>query len=163
MPWRCSGDKPLFEPMMVRSLMHICVTRPQWVNGRILSTTSTNMNIRLHFTWLFPIRRFLITWADVADSRCVDTYWLCILGYHWLEFPSNLTHWGLVTTYGIGDLALVNIGSGNDLVPDGTKPLPEPMLTDHQWIQVTFIVGQQEMPLPSITKICLKITCLKFH
>ena len=26
----------------------------------------------------------------------------------------------------------VNIGSGNDLLPDGTKPLPEPMLTDDQ-------------------------------
>ena len=26
---------------------------------------------------------------------------------------------------------LVNIGSGNSLVPDGTKPLPEPMLTYH--------------------------------
>ena len=24
------------------------------------------------------------------------------------------------------------IGSGNDLLPDGTKPLPEPMLTYHQ-------------------------------
>ena len=27
----------------------------------------------------------------------------------------------------------VNIGSGNGLLPDGTKPLPEPMLTDDQW------------------------------
>ena len=26
----------------------------------------------------------------------------------------------------------VNIGSGNGLLPDGTKPLPEPMLTHHQ-------------------------------
>ena len=26
----------------------------------------------------------------------------------------------------------VNIGSGNRLLPDGTKPLPEPMLTYHQ-------------------------------
>ena len=26
----------------------------------------------------------------------------------------------------------VNIGSDNGLVPDGTKPLPEPMLTYHQ-------------------------------
>ena len=26
----------------------------------------------------------------------------------------------------------VNIGSGNGLLPDGTKPLPEPMLTYHQ-------------------------------
>ena len=24
---------------------------------------------------------------------------------------------------------LINIGSGNGLVPDGTKPLPEPVLT----------------------------------
>ena len=27
---------------------------------------------------------------------------------------------------------LVNIGSGNGLLPDGTKPLPEPVSTD-QW------------------------------
>ena len=27
---------------------------------------------------------------------------------------------------------LVNIGLGNGLLPDGTKPLPEPMLTYHQ-------------------------------
>ena len=36
----------------------------------------------------------------------------------------------------------VNIGSGNGLLPDGTKPLPDPMLTDHQWGPVTFILGQ---------------------
>ena len=28
---------------------------------------------------------------------------------------------------------LVNIGSGNDLLPDSTKPLPEPMFINHQW------------------------------
>ena len=31
MAWRRPGDKPLFEPMMVRLTTHICVTRPQWV------------------------------------------------------------------------------------------------------------------------------------
>ena len=31
MAWRCPGDKPLSEPMMVSLTMHICVTRPQWV------------------------------------------------------------------------------------------------------------------------------------
>ena len=31
MAWRRSGDKPLFEPMMVSLLTQICVTRPQWV------------------------------------------------------------------------------------------------------------------------------------
>ena len=29
MAWRRPGDKPLSEPMMVRSPTHICVTRPQ--------------------------------------------------------------------------------------------------------------------------------------
>ena len=32
MAWRRLGDKPLFEPMMVGLLTHICVTRPQCVN-----------------------------------------------------------------------------------------------------------------------------------
>ena len=31
MAWRRPGDKPLSGPMMVSLLMHICVTRPQWV------------------------------------------------------------------------------------------------------------------------------------
>ena len=35
MAWRRSGDKPLSEPMMVSLLMHICVTRPQWVKEPI--------------------------------------------------------------------------------------------------------------------------------
>ena len=40
MAWRRPGDKLLSEPMMVRPLTHICVTRPQWVNAhQLLSTT----------------------------------------------------------------------------------------------------------------------------
>ena len=31
MAWRRPGNKPLSEPMMVSSLTHICITRPQWV------------------------------------------------------------------------------------------------------------------------------------
>ena len=33
-------------------------------------------------------------------------------------------------------LIWVNIGSGNGLLPDGTKPLPEPMLTHRWWRSV---------------------------
>ena len=32
MAWCRPGNKPLYEPMMVSLLTHICVTRPQWVN-----------------------------------------------------------------------------------------------------------------------------------
>ena len=34
MAWRQPGDKPLFEPIMVSILMHICITRPQWVKSQ---------------------------------------------------------------------------------------------------------------------------------
>ena len=35
----------------------------------------------------------------------------------------------------------VNIGLGNDLLPDGIKPLPEPMLINHRWERVPFAWG----------------------
>ena len=33
--------------------------------------------------------------------------------------------------------ALTHRDLGNDLLPDGTKPLPEPMLTHHQYTPLT--------------------------
>ena len=47
-----------------------------------------------------------------------------------LRRVDELTHCGLVMPYDKG--IWVNIPSGNGLLPDGTKPLPEPMLTYHQ-------------------------------
>ena len=57
----------------------------------------------------------------------------------------------------------VNTGSGNDLLPDGTKPLPEPVLAYQQWGPVTIIRGKSSQATYhlSITKISLKITYLK--
>ena len=31
MAWRRPGDKPLYKPMMLGLLTHVCVTRPQWI------------------------------------------------------------------------------------------------------------------------------------
>ena len=44
--WRRSGDKPLSEPMIFSLLIHICVTRPQWVNKSqiLLDTQDKLMN-----------------------------------------------------------------------------------------------------------------------
>ena len=50
---------------------------------------------------------------------------------------------------------LVTIGSGYGLLSDSTKSLPEPMFTDHQWSQVTFIWVQ----IPNE----LEIIYVKFH
>ena len=45
-----------------------------------------------------------------------------------------LLHGGLVPL-----VILLNTGSGNGVLPDGTKPSPEPMLTYHQWDPLEFI------------------------
>ena len=42
MAWHRLGDKPLSEPMMVRLLTQIYVTRPQWVNGSVWISNYTN-------------------------------------------------------------------------------------------------------------------------
>ena len=48
----------------------------------------------------------------------------------------------------------INIGSGNGLVPDWSSAKSS---------DIYIKAISQEMPQPSITKICLKITYLKFH
>ena len=51
--------------------------------------------------------------------------------------PRLLTHCGLMTPY--GGRYLGQHGSGNGLLPDGTKPLPEPMSIYHQQGPLAFI------------------------
>ena len=64
MAWRRSGDKPLSEPMMVSLLTHICVTRPQWVNGYWVC---------LYFHFMFALR-VLSREADWLDLYRVCTW-----------------------------------------------------------------------------------------
>ena len=59
MAWRLPGDKPLSETMLVRSLTHICVTRPQWVNdhcGYGLSLWGTKLHRTAICHWVQPMR-----------------------------------------------------------------------------------------------------------
>ena len=44
----------------------------------------------------------------------------------------------------------INVGSGNGLLPDDTKPLPEPMLTYHQLGPIKFIWWQFYKRYPAI-------------
>ena len=57
------------------------------------------------------------------------------------------THCGLVTPYGATDLG--QRYSGNGLLSDGTKLLPEPMLTYRKYGPVTFILAQLHKRYPS--------------
>ena len=60
---------------------------------------------------------------------------------------------------------LVKTGSGNGLLPDGTKTLPEPMLTYHQLRSCDIhlkTLSWEDLKIP-ISKARLKITFLKSH
>ena len=59
----------------------------------------------------------------------------------------------------------VNIGSGNGLLPDSTKPLPEPMLTYHQWgpMKITWGKFHKRYFRHKSLKIAWKLRYLKFH
>ena len=63
MIWRLSGDKPLSEPMMVRSPTHIVVPRPQWVN-----TIKTH---RTFFLWNQAIS-FIPIYEQWSDGKCFE-------------------------------------------------------------------------------------------
>ena len=53
-----------------------------------------------------------------------------ILIAYFFTGPNKLigSHWRYKAT-----LNLVNINSGNIVLPDSTKSLPKPILADHQW------------------------------
>ena len=54
MAWRWAGDKPLFEPMMITLLTHLCVTRPQWLNANHIYFLPNKFHRR---NFLFPSTR----------------------------------------------------------------------------------------------------------
>ena len=76
-------------------------------------------------------------------SRYVNTAQCYHNIYWWINWlwPSD-TIW----------LQRVNIGSGNGLLPDGTKPLPEPKLTSHQCGSVASISQQVPKLLFCVTR-----------
>ena len=64
MAWRRPGDKPWYEPMMVRLPTHICVTRPQWVKNDLFplqccenyrGTSGGSDETQLYRVWLWPM------------------------------------------------------------------------------------------------------------
>ena len=68
MAWRQPGDKPLSEPMMVRLLTHICVSRPQWVNSSnaVESNTTTHPQPIHDVNSLRPIHAPMYQWTGPA-------------------------------------------------------------------------------------------------
>ena len=86
MAWCRPGDKPLSEPMMVSSLTHICVTRPQWVKKHasscwFLMTQLRNLrksSKQVCVTWTRHQDTILRKWCRkwvAADCGCYEAVW----------------------------------------------------------------------------------------
>ena len=74
--------------------------------------------------------RYFLTLIKMVPLRCVIDWNIPCFPTIMFDLRVRsipLTHWGLVTPYGDEDL-----GQHWFMLPDGTKPLPEPMLADYQ-------------------------------
>ena len=70
-----------------------------------------------------------------------------------------LIHCGLVMPFS----NWVNISSGNDVLPNGTKPLPRPMLTSQQWMSNDNHLRAISGGLPWLSNTKISSIYLKFH
>ena len=79
----------------------------------------------------FEIERF-VAFPVKFGKRCIWNWKICCFTND-VQQDLYISEYVLVTQYDDKDLAWVNIGSDNGLLPANTKPLPAPMLTYHQW------------------------------
>ena len=136
-----------------------------WTNAGILliGTLGTNFNEILIKIYIFSLKKMHFNLSSGNwRSFCLGLIAPIGLSF-WYPFINSL--WPSDT---IWRHIWVNIGSGNGLLPDGTKPLPEPMLTFHNLSPVTFILGQfhkrclNHQPLKSVKKNYISKILLKF-
>ena len=98
MAWRRSGDKPLSEPLMVRLLTHICVTRSQWVKDILdwASSVIKGESVSLMGTeeWLVNSRIISSIGINPAfNMQCrFNIRWLEQHGYYSADDISNAFH-----------------------------------------------------------------------
>ena len=78
MAWRWPGDKPLFEPMMVSLMTHICVTQPQWIKrhwtGLILRKVSCAS--------IWPTLKMALPRQSSLNNRKIELVTTCIAIYN---------------------------------------------------------------------------------
>ena len=121
-PLQCNGDNvPLFgrgPPLAVLS---------------ILQAISCNGSLRVAFSFV----GLHVYWIGLEMCFRPCVFW--IKSFSWIScfYVSSQFSMSQFNSLAPGDAIWwqiwVNIGSGNGLLPDGTKPLPEPVLTKVLW------------------------------
>ena len=147
----------LWNPRLSASLLFISMPQCRFLslqpssgvrwNDKTLKTLA-----HYHIFWLMKQINSLwpggiIWWHGSLPEPMLTNHQHCLVVFTWRQFHrkgekyilhifwlmKQINRWCLMVTQ-----IWVNIGSGNGLVPDGTKPLPEPMLTNHQHCLVAF-------------------------
>ena len=103
MAWHWQGNKPLPEPMMVRLLMHIFITQPQWVNR-----------------WPPAAVTFIFGWSNIvtvdalmtSSNRLLTTTMLC----HSDDINIGLLSDSLITFKQLG-ICFQNVISFSNVIP----------------------------------------------
>ena len=91
MDWRRPGDKPLSEPMMVSLLMHICVTRPQWVKCSSIIQTYSFISYYIWHCIKCCLHMFMLQNTYTIFYRyCIHIFYHCCCFYHDLYFACYL-------------------------------------------------------------------------
>ena len=76
MAWRRPRDKPLSEQMLVRSLTHICVIRPQWVKSMAWNNINTlifwGLLWKQFFIGVWCIHKHIQIW--ISKLTCIFLY-----------------------------------------------------------------------------------------
>ena len=119
MAWCHQATSHYLSQCWPRSLSTYDVTRPQWVNWPIRSKIQNKIWIKME---TFSFKK---TFENVCKMAAI------------LFKPYSLG-----SSNAIQQNNFVDRGSGDDLLPDGTKPSAETMLTYHQWSPVLFNWGQ---------------------
>ena len=122
MDWCRQAKSHYMSQSWPRSMSPNGVTRPQWVNITHWGLSQLADILQAVF------------WHAVSWQIC--WYIVFCFKFHWRLFQgtSNSPLVQVLVWCNCGVVIGVNIGSGNSLLPDGTKPLPKPMLTCHPWI-----------------------------
>ena len=127
--WCQTGDKPLSEPMI-----HICITRPQWVNEEHYHDKSMETSPGGSFWWQVSIGS-VMAWCRQATSHtpmwhipiktCIITESPCVNPCHFLSTCKDVWAFSVINS-SPPSAAMVQIMACRLF---DAKPLTEPMLT----------------------------------
>ena len=112
--------------------------RGQWVNQNVegcFTSSGTTAWFQQHFITLASFYSFLTSIPSLVNSLAPEGFdcSLKLVNFKLISTIINMGKYFLGNCYQVNATnphwSLVNIGSGNGLVPSGNKPIPEPMLT----------------------------------